>query len=727
MPAMKKDPRPAYIVVLASLMFALPAYAQNNAGYQPRQARTYSEGAGRTLTAPSTAGPASIVAAFLAERGVTVPAASLVRAGDPVAAKNGITVVRLEQIVGGLRLYGVYGRASLTARGELVHLIENLVPQAPAAVAATRINEAQALNAALARLYPGERLNAAPIRRDGQTVVFERTPFFHDSPTVTRVAFVAADGSIRAGLLVDTWSERENLLHHTLVGADGAVLFVEQRTSFDAYRVFVEDPGKGDQQVVQGPGAGNAQSPQGWLFAGSQSSIHIEGNNAQAYLDADADNRPDEGGAVVANGEFLTEANLAEQPTTPGNSEVAVQNLFYLNNVLHDTLYQHGFTESAGNFQHRNFGLGGRPSDSVRAEAQDGGGTDNANFATPPDGRNPRMQMFLWSGDGPTFEVVVNSPISDAYGAAGAQFGPAPTATGITGDVVLVDDGVGTGSDGCEGAQAAVSNKIALIDRGACDFTTKVLNAQMAGAIAVIVANNQGGDEIATMGGVSRRIQIPAVMISQNDGAELKGLVAPNATVHEHPNPPLMLDGSLDSDIVYHEYGHGLTWRMIGGMSGPLAGAIGEGAADGLALLFNGDDKMGEYASGAPNGIRRDPYAGYPRTYGDVTGLQVHADGEIYAAVIWRLIELFTQETLPIATLFDYFVDGMNFTPATPAYEDMRDGILQSVANSLSGHDCLVWEAFAQFGIGVGADGAVNGSAVTITESFDVPAMCTTP
>ena len=184
---------------------------------------------------------------------------------------------------------------------------------------------------------------------------------------------------------------------------------------------------------------------------------------------------------------------------------------------------------------------------------------------------------------------------------------------------------------------------------------------------------------------------------------------------------------SLDSDIVFHEYGHGLTWRMIGGMSGPLAGAIGEGASDGLAMLFNGDDNMGEYASGNPDGIRRVPYAGYPRTYGDVTGAEVHNDGEIYAAVIWRLIELFTANAQPIATLFDYFVDGMNFTPATPAYEDMRDGILQSVNDPGGLHDCLVWEAFAQFGIGVGADGTVNGTAVTITESFDVPVACTMP
>ena len=63
------------------------------------------------------------------------------------------------------------------------------------------------------------------------------------------------------------------------------------------------------------------------------------------------------------------------------NRAVAVQNLFYLNNVIHDKLYRHGFDELAGNFQINNFGKGGAGNDAVQAEAQDGGGTDNANAA----------------------------------------------------------------------------------------------------------------------------------------------------------------------------------------------------------------------------------------------------------------------------------------------------------------------------------------------------------
>src|SRR5947209_12937779 len=156
---------------------------------------------------------------------------------------------------------------------------------------------------------------------------------------------------------------------------------------------------------------------------------------------------------------------------------------------------------------------------------------------------------------------------------------------------------------------------------------------------------------------------------------------------------------------------------MIGGMDGRLAGAIGEGASDTLAMLINGDDRIGEYSSSNPAGIRRAPYSGYPLTYKSVTGAEVHNDGEIYAAAMWRLIELFGANR---QRLFSYWVDAMNYTPSTPAYEDMRNGMLQAITNTTgSATDCgLVWQAFAQFGIGQGATGVVNkDGSVTITES----------
>ena len=82
-------------------------------------------------------------------------------------------------------------------------------------------------------------------------------------------------------------------------------------------------------------------------------------------------------------------------------SPAAVVQLFYLCNWYHDKLYELGFTEAAGNFQSNNFARGGLGNDAVQADAQDGSGTDNANFSTPPDGSPGRMQMYIFTSPSP--------------------------------------------------------------------------------------------------------------------------------------------------------------------------------------------------------------------------------------------------------------------------------------------------------------------------------------
>jgi len=162
---------------------------------------------------------------------------------------------------------------------------------------------------------------------------------------------------------------------------------------------------------------------------------------------------------------------------------------------------------------------------------------------------------------------------------------------------------------------------------------------------------------------------------------------------------------------------------MIGRMNGALAGAVGEGMSDICALLMNEDDVMGEYSFDDPVGIRRFPYDGYPNTYGDVTGAEVHNDGEIYAAIGWSLFKRFAGRK---DALFDYLVDGMNYTPAQPTYEQMRDGILAAVGNAGNPADeCLVWQAFAEFGVGVNAKGLAKGQTkAVVSESFALPTSC---
>jgi hypothetical protein len=710
--------------VVIAILAAAPAVA-TSAELANNPARIERAAAGKSLTAASNATPEAIVAGYMRGKGRPQAVVSSLRTTGKSTGANRVTHLKMEQVVNGLQVHGAYVKAAINSRGELVHLIDRTV--VVSTVAPSRINAAQAVKAALAAVHPSKAsltLQAAGAK--GNTSFFKAGAYFYRAPSATAVLLPMAGGKTDRGWLVETWTQRTNELHHTVVDGDGHVLDIESRTADDSYNVFAEDPAKDAQAVVVGPAPGGSVSPLGWLGTGAQSTIDIAGNNVNAYLDRDNNGQPDRGGTPVSDGNFLADADLTVEPIQAHNSEVAVQNLFYLNNNIHDILYRHGFNEAAGNFQVNNFGRGGEGEDPVRAEAQDGGGTDNANFATPPDGSRPRMQMYLFTGAGGTHEVVVNSPVPATYAALPADFGAQLTKTGITGDVVVAEP-----ADGCAPITSAVVGKIALIDRGTCEFGTKALNAQKAGAISVIVANNQGGTTIIPMGAGAdggKVKKISAVMISQNDGAALKALSSPNVTMRELAVLPLQIDSTLDSDIVYHEYGHGLSWRMIGHMTGPIAGAIGEGNSDGIAMLINGDDRIGEYGTSSPLGFRRAPYAGYPLTYATVGGPdgQVHNDGEIYAAIIWRMMELFGENRRE--TLFTYVVDGMNFTPSKPAYEDMRDGILASVANGPTPSDCsLVWEAFAQFGVGVGAKGDLKGKVVTITESFDVPASCAAP
>ncbi len=105
-----------------------------------------------------------------------------------------------------------------------------------------------------------------------------------------------------------------------------------------------------------------------------------------------------------------------------------------------------------------------------------------------------------------------------------ATFGAALTTTGVTGDVVLVNDGVSTTTDGCETPfvnAAQVAGKVALIDRGTCTFTTKAANAQANGAIGVIIVNNTTGSA-PSMSGSDPSITIPVVSLSQSDGNAVK-------------------------------------------------------------------------------------------------------------------------------------------------------------------------------------------------------------
>lgn len=128
----------------------------------------------------------------------------------------------------------------------------------------------------------------------------------------------------------------------------------------------------------------------------------------------------------------------------------------------------------------------------------------------------------------PLLRITTPSAIAGIYGVGTAAFGPALSAAGVSGQVVLALDpsnaaGAST-TDACSAITnaAAVAGKIALVDRGTCGFIVKVKNAQNAGAIAVLVADNAPGGPPAGLGGSDPTITIPSVRITLADGNTIK-------------------------------------------------------------------------------------------------------------------------------------------------------------------------------------------------------------
>ncbi len=86
-----------------------------------------------------------------------------------------------------------------------------------------------------------------------------------------------------------------------------------------------------------------------------------------------------------SDGVFDYEYDTSVSPTSGDNVDAARTNAFYVINKIHDFTYKYGWTEAAFNFQNDNFGLGGEDGDRVDMSVQDITGTNNANFATPPE------------------------------------------------------------------------------------------------------------------------------------------------------------------------------------------------------------------------------------------------------------------------------------------------------------------------------------------------------
>ena len=535
------------------------------------------------------------------------------------------------------------------------------------------------------------------------------------------------------------------------------------------YRVFpftIESPNHGPHSLVSEP-ADMLASPYGWHDTngapGAEYTI-TRGNNVHASEDRDGDNAP--GYSPDGGNNLIFDFPLNQNQPAAQYQDASITNLFYINNIMHDVFYHYGFDEQSGNFQENNYGRGGLENDYVNADGQDGSGSNNATFGTPPDGENPRMSMFLWtSGSGNTDLLTINSPsaIGGLYEGAEATFGPGVPTTPVTADLVLVDDASNPDpNDGCETFVngASLNGKIALINRGNCQFVVKIQAAQDAGAVGVVMINNVGGGAI-NMGGASNTITIPSLMISQADGNTIKSQINNGNTVNvtiQNLNPSFPTDSDFDNGIMAHEYGHGISTRLTGGPAEAdglfNAEQMGEGWSDYFTLVLSldtnvlnrgiGTFSIGESTTGG--GIRPARYSSdfavNPFTYAatnDASNISLpHGIGFVWCTMLWDL----TQELIDIYgydpdiykgsggnnIAIQLVMDGLKLQPINPGFVDGRDAILMAdQINNGGANQCLIWEVFARRGLGYSASQGSTASRSDQVEAFDMPPVCLTP
>ncbi|MEV0375802.1 M36 family metallopeptidase [Streptomyces sp. NPDC050636] len=195
-----------------------------------------------------------------------------------------------------------------------------------------------------------------------------------------------------------------------------------------------------------------------------------------------------------------------------------------------------------------------------------------------------------------------------------------------------------------------------------------------------------------------------------------------------------------DADVVFHEFTHGVTKRLVGGLldaqglSEPQSRAMGEGWSDFFALTTRNFSQAqervvtGNWVINDPRGIRQRPYdSGYPGRFGDVGkgpgqlagGLnytRIHNVGEIWCATLMEMIRnvvmALGNKDRGYRVTWQAVVDGLKLTPKNPSFLVARDAILRALKAMKGGPltDAeytaarkAAWESFAKFGMGFDA------------------------
>ena len=200
-------------------------------------------------------------------------------------------------------------------------------------------------------------------------------------------------------------------------------------------------------------------------------------------------------------------------------------------------------------------------------------------------------------------------------------------------------------------------------------------------------------------------------------------------------------DGSYDSEVMIHEYTHGVSTRLVRQLSGHHGGALGEAWSDFFALEFTVPDgapldgvyPAAEYLFQRHGvGLRSRPYstdmAVNPLTFGEIGRVistpEIHEDGTIWVQALWEMRanlirQLGEREGRRRTRLLT--IDGMKLSPPAPTIVDARDAILLADRAGFGGaSQSQIWAAFAKRGLGSLAH-APSTDSVHVAQSFDLP------
>jgi len=744
---------------------------------------------------------------FASAYGLSKGALANMRTTAITRTPRGDHLVRMVQELDGIEIYRGELKAVVRPDLSLVALAgaPSRVTTAKPADRAFRLTQGQAVSRALGDLYkvsvPDGFESLSKLGEDVRDRWVELPSLSSvqlSEPARARKVFYRDGDRLVAAYMTEFYSSRDqttssDAFRYFIAASDGRVLERRDLTASEAFTYRVYARTGGNHPPTDGPQQDYTPHPTGfpdgtdpayvdailvttdsfkneptgaldpWLPATANRTL---GNNVDAYADLvtpDGYSTGDKRAITTGPLTFDYTYDHELEPAANNNQHrAAVTNLFYVINWLHDYWYDSGFNEAAGNAQNNNFARGGVNGDRLHAEAQDFGGINNANMATPADGMSPRMQMYLWSG--PETRTLEIDP-GDLFPATGfAAFGP--TDFDVTGNVVLAVDGTPPTSDACTPLTNNVVGRIVLVDRGTCSFALKTLAAENAGAIGVIIANNAPGVPPPNLGNTDPPtvVTIPTLSITLEDGNNLKALLAQGpVTARMFRDVSTGRTGAIDNMVVSHEWGHYLHHRLSDCGTFQCS-ALSEGWADFVALhaaLQSGNNLDGTYAMGiyAPRllgdsgyfGIRRFPYSvdstknalsfrhiqnGEPLPvttpmnpfWIGTANAEAHNAGEIWASMLFQAyVDL---QKNPRGRSFnrikrafaDYVVLGLQLAPTDATYTETRDSILAAIQMTDPADVQVVADAFALRGAGTCAEGppaSADGDLGPVVESFE--------